>query len=263
VWVGTTDDLARLVRACRELELSRHTALRATHSATEVNRKTEWLGRWSYLSAEEKEEHWAKSNDGHLANEISEATLRMEVVSRSYEERLYGNPDEILLELERPKDVKSFEIVLGTQSYSSHTSQGTGFRLVADSDGASVTVFGYDKDWVDLTTSRLKKILREQRPWYFWMAKFWFALLLTTVVCIGWESLFVWIFGGVSSGGWLAFIIPASITAVLSGFFWDRILPKFELFRPDRRARGSRQIGVTATGALWVVGTIVIPLLMK
>jgi len=185
------------------------------------------------------------------------------VVSRSYEERVYGDPEKILLELERPKDVKSFEIRLGSQGNSSQTSKGTGFRLVADDDGASVTIFGYEKDWVDLTTSRLKKALLEQRPWYFWMVKFWFATVVSSVVCLGWVSLATWLFGGTSNGGWLLFLIPAAITSALLGFFWDRILPKFELFRPDSRARGSREIGVAASAALWVVGTIVIPIVLR
>lgn len=260
VWVGTTDDLGRLVSTCRELEASRQQSLRSAHLATEVERKEERLRAWGYLDDDEKEERWKDDNDQLLAQKLSGATLHMEVVSKSYEERIYGDPDQILTELERPKDVKSFEISLGSQGYSSSYSEGTGFRVVADSDGASVTIFGYDKDWVDLTTSRLKKVLLEQRPWYFWMTRFWFAMLLTALLGVGLTSLSELVFG---PSGWVIAVIPLAIASGLVGWFGDRLIPKFELVRPDSRARGAREIAVASAAIVWIVGTVVIPLILK
>jgi hypothetical protein len=260
VWVGTTDDLGRLIRACRELETSRRNTLAARHVATEAERKSEKFEYWSHLSLSERKARWKEEDEKQLAKAIAGATLHMEIVSRSYEERLYGDPDAILIELERPKDVKSFEITLGSQGYWSKTSEGTGFRIVTDGDGASVTIFGYDKDWVDLTTSRLKKVLLEQRPWYFWMTRVWFVVLLTSLFAGGLISLFQLIFG---PNGWLITALPLPVIGGLVGWFGDRLIPKFELFRPDSRARGSREISIVGAAILWIIGTVVLPLILR
>lgn len=255
MWVGDTNQFLRLIAACEELATSRREDITRAHQKSETARKKDFLEDNEWLPKEQAKAAWEDRNSRDLEDELSGADLKMDVTLKIYDEQLSGSPRDVLAELDRPSQVKAMTLRMGSDSYSSTVSGRTGFRLVADSEGMNVITFGSSRDWLDFASAKLQRIIREQRPWYFWMARLWFQIVVGVLLATGWVLFLIPV-----GGQW--YFIPVFITSILNAILWRRIIPMFELLSPGARARGSRAIGLVVTVGAWVVASVVIPIMI-
>lgn len=262
MWVADTEELKRIVRACRELSATREREIRQKQEDSKVARKKEFLDEYGWGTKAQNEKSWADKNARDLASELHGADLTMELTLKAYGEQMTGEPEKILAELDRPSDVSALTLRIGSEGYSSTESGTTGFRLVADREGMTLVTFGGSKDWLDLASTKLKKLIDDGRPWYFWTAKPWFQLIVAIVVSIGWAGLFGSFADNAAHGINWTYLAPSAATSLLIPFIWPRILPKFELLAPGHKSKGGRAIGVFGSVVVWIVGTVVIPIVI-
>jgi hypothetical protein len=223
MWVGDSTDLDRLITICRELQ--------ATSDENSTHRNS--------------------------------AELIMEATVKAYGERLEGTPEQVVALLDRPQDVKAIRL---TVRHAIWDTTGNGFRLVLDKDGATATITGETRDWIDLAKTKLERTLLLQRPWYYWTHTWWFGIfLLNPILALGTVVI-------ASRGfhidlaptvNWILVLIPETIVYSTLYFGWARLLPKFELFRTGERNRGTRTTAVLGGVGAWIIGSIVVPLILR
>ncbi len=266
MWVGDLHALGNLVKACRDLEAAEHERLTGMHKSTESDRRKEWA-RWKGPMKEGIDEAWAGEDASQLAKTLEKSSLKMELKTKGYNQQLEGSPEQVIDEIARPQDVISLQMSLGS-SYSLYSSpDGYGFRLTMDKDGAGVNIFGQTTDWIDRVKGKFTYVLTQQRPKFSWIRNYVVTSLLAIIPPV---AFYVWaasqpgLNATAKTNIFLFFLVVVTASTFFVHFFLaPRLFPSFELVPLGRRSLGIRSGGAIVGAIVWVVGSIVLPLLIR
>lgn len=265
MWIGNIADLKRLIRICRDLESRSHQQIRVALAATEPERKADfqrirYVPRDSDATAE-----WEKSEQKVLHDTIDRVKLTMELTFEKYGEKLIGDPEDLITEIDRPGDVRSVALNYGYKFPVYGVPPHSGFQVSIDKFGVSATIFGADRESIDVARPKFIDEFKAQRPWYWWMTTWWGNLVvayvpLSILINVLFPSFVLHLSPAAAVNAWILFVASEVLLVAWATLVWPKLLPKFELIEAGSNARGRLAIGAIGSGALWIIGTVVVPL---
>lgn len=267
MWVGSVDDLKKLIKICRDLEARTHEQIRAALAASEPERREEFQ-RTHYIPTEaDAIAEWETAELKEIDDTIDRIKLTMELTFERYGEKLIGEPEDLVNEINRPRDVQSIALNCGYQPAPYKVPPHSGFRVSIDKYGATATIFGANRESIDIARPKLFDEFRAQRPWYWWMATWWGNVVVAylpigLLVSILFPPFVQQLPPAARLIAWIAFGVFEALLVVWAVRIWPRLLPMFELIVAGTNAHGRLALGAIGAGALWIIGSVVVPLML-
>jgi hypothetical protein len=173
----------------------------------------------------------------------------------------------VLDNLDRPREVKSIVLRLGTQGYTYGLPPHSGFKLTMDSWGATSVIFGTKREWSDVVRPQIRTALRDQRPWYFWFRTWWATTLLSnfpfTIPIALWSLTYV----NRPHPDWITavslYVLSISVGLIVALAAWPRLIPMFEVAPVGTSTRGKVVVAFLLSVAAFVAANIVLPLVLR
>lgn len=263
-WIGTTEDLEHLVKTCDELRQHIESVIESRFIAGTAERRAAFdAQRYSFTSDVDHEARWPLRESAIHEEMLKSAQLVLSVESVKWNSRVSGSPEEVLQQIEDPKDVKKITLTIGTE-HNMRLRERSSLDVVIDRKwGAEATLLGYETNWIALASGKLSEEFKRARPWYAWMRS---AGGLTVIVGVPLIALV--------AAAYLATLAKANLVSVLitelSLTFLILVglnrlvhaaVPRFRLLPPGERLKSGRAVAV-GIGA-WLTSTVVMPVLVS
>jgi hypothetical protein len=268
MWIGDVNALSALVKECRELEELSHADVRSEFRQTADARRDEFLTSFAAQTAEpeELERLWQRADKSQIARALADLSLSLTVSLMTYAEELTGRPEDVLAQISRPDEVISAELTMGRMYVNTHTPRHSGMEIMLDERGGRAALLSGSKHWVDTAKNRIENQLRRQRPWYFVAGGHWGPVLIVFLPL--WLSAMIIsfaLFQNQSAESWVYVLLFGSpiLIALCPLFYWDKFVPRFEVYADGKKARGHRVLYIFGAAILQLVVSILIPLLMR
>ncbi len=261
VWVGSIEDLRTLVTHIEELARYVHDQRMKKADAEKDDRRTKYLANLSpHRSEEERPAGFEKAESRYYDQFVGDDSLRMTIKYNSWDFTSMDTPAELLEKPIDVKDVNSIYITLDTRGYS--TLDGYSLTVSLGSNGAQASIKAPERSFIDLAAARLKTQFRRQRPWYWWFREGWavWIALIPTIAVMPAVASAAYAGGIAFITALTAVVIFATVTASGTLFLMRVLTRPFELTKEGAKSRGARNIGIIGAAALWVLGTIAIPI---
>lgn len=265
-WTGNLGDLAKVIKHCRALEASAQNEVTSVFKSSESARKSEYLRARSYSDPESLERQWPLQNESELAKATTALTLKMSATQKKWDREMSGNPDDVMKELDAD-DIVKITLSIGSLFWPSETT-GYAAEITFDrTSGVEVRSVAPNSLWVESVTATLRSQLVNQRPWYWWLRYPlvpYLAVILPIIVASPSIARAIMIDDPASR---LAFALMLGSVAVVLGLVCGqlvkKLIPAFELVADGRKAFGARALGVVGASLLWILGTLVVPILLS
>lgn len=242
------DDLEGIIRVCEDLNNEARSTLIQQHNAENEDDLNE--DAVAKLSKQSGTTAVYVSNRSTLLEDLRRTDLDLTVMMRKDRE-ISGAPSLVLKDVDARKttDISINQIGLyrGSVGLSLNFLRNHGCRVTLRSD---------DKKWVSHARTELERALLKNRPWYWWLRKYWvLSVLFYAAFLIGFLPL---LFQDPSSQTTLtvflaAVVVPNGLPAVL-----QLVIPAFELRESGQQARGSVVIATIIAVVGWL-GSIFLP----
>lgn len=267
MWVGDKNALESLLATCRSLEKISQDEVRAAFDASFAQRHARFYER-TYLpydaTDEENEAAWLASNDAELSRVLEKVSVRMEITLKSYGEVLSGRPENVLAELTRPAEVAAVQFTLGEQR-PYNVMRHSGFKIVINADTVRINIYGGHTMWMDTAKAQLTAELKRQQPWYYKARAVWgICLLLVFPIAALMVSLLLYLVDDVLTDWWIYIVVfvPVTTAEVLIVRSWSKFFPTFELHPAGKDSRSRTVIAWISGAALWIAGSLVVPVVL-
>ena len=270
MWVGDMDEVRAFIRRLEPLVERSREDLRAHFNKTEIQRKAIFLANRRFSPETDADAEWDSENRRTIDDALERLEYQTTIKMKAYDEELEGDPFELLDEIDRPQEIAEISISQGRQGYSYRLPKHSGFRIVFDKYGANAVIFGIDRAWIDICKPVITRALGANRPRYHWMATWWgsvlvgyFPIMIAAVITV------LLLAGSLRESPTLLLLVFVGYGIVLIGamifviFGWGRLLPMFEVTDGKRSATGARALSLFGAGILWILASIVIPLLLN
>lgn len=273
-WVGDTDAFADVIKTCNELAEIAIRDAEAAISSREADEKAEYFADRSYWTDEQNEVSWQQRRANIREQLRTELQPSVSTVQRKFNQENQGEPNEVLEAVDL-HDLRSLRVEFGGM-YSARRSEGFGLELSFDrKTGCEVRAVAPSADWIMLVQGKLRPALTSSRPWYWWLRSYKIApwVFLAPVAVTIYEVL-VWLSTGYKPSATSSPILTAVVAygtfggmVVLASFLVvggvRRLLPAFELLRVGRRSIGARGLALVGAIVVWLIGTVVIPIVIR
>jgi hypothetical protein len=265
-WVGDVAALGKVVDVCRDLAAEATRIAQLEVATVGGMDRDAFESIWGHETPGESRDRW----ESRLSEEREELAqglgLRMAGTQNRFKQEFVGEPEDVLAAL-NVSDVKSLSLKMGNQ-YTSYKSGGFGLDVNFDREaGCEVKLTAPDQNWLVLANERLRVVLKDQRPWYWFLRSLWvsvplafmplFVVLVSVTLSLPADAPA----GEVSVAGVVAvFGLMATFYAAFGLAVVIRSkLPAFELVPVGKSARGGRAVSVSVAMLAWL-GGILIPI---
>lgn len=261
-WSGEVSDLERIARALDELRDSARANLahsyRESDGSREETARKEAL-RWSDELPKDWAITWKHSNESTLQEFLEEIRVEM-AVTQGYR-TIEGAPETVLPLIDSSEPIGQISFRL-TKSY---RMPGPDLQLVLSIRETRLAVSGANDSWVLSAMAKLKPIVERNRPKYLRVRNIGYFVALIPAVCVALTIIFN--LGPNIDKELRAILTFLLIVAAFNAPFaaigpWRRLFPTFELRPPGGRPQGARTASRVVAITVWLLGTIVIPIIL-
>lgn len=272
-WIGTQEDLLKLVRELQDIVDELIVVAKAAHDAAESDAKAEWFAARGKLAELYSDEDWDQLWTPRWAEKRRRMKLEANATMPDLNEERSGPAAEVCESLTEPERVQSLVLQYGSKYGPPNVENGY-IKISFRSDARPrVEMAASDLGWLDATEKRLARVLERRTPDYKrWLPSEGAELKLATLQFVLGAILGLTIAVGFYVAirradllfGILVAMAAISVPYVTINSFrrMYKRLPRFELIEPGTKAQGSTIVKWVSSAAAWVVGSIAIPVLL-